>query len=99
MTNNIKLDNNNIKLIRKVKNCLDYNANNILLFKRLKLNYSSAKLNSTSPTRDSKIFYNQTISESPLNMDSEIPPIEYKNGLIHDAMDDEEQNLKWRVEP
>ena len=69
------------------------------LIKRLKLNYSSAKLNSTSPTRDSKIFYNQTISESPLNMDSEIPPIEYKNGLIHDAMDDEEQNLKWRVEP
>lgn len=69
------------------------------LVKKLKLNYSTAKLNSTSSTRDSKIFYNQMISESPLNMDSEIPPIEYKNGLIHDAMDDEEQNLQWRVEP
>jgi len=32
-------------------------------------------------------------------MGDHIPPIEYKNGLIHDAMDDEEQNLQWRVEP
>lgn len=69
------------------------------LIKRFKLNYSTAQLNCASPIRDSKIFYNQTISETPLYMGSDPPPPEYKNGLIHDAMDDEKQNLRWRVEP
>lgn len=27
------------------------------------------------------------------------PPLEYKNGLIHDVMDDDEHDLQWRVEP
>ena len=27
------------------------------------------------------------------------PPIEYKNGLIHDAMDSDEKKLQWRVKP
>jgi hypothetical protein len=31
-------------------------------------------------------------------MGNVIPPIEYKNGLIHDAMDDDERNLKWKIE-
>ena len=65
------------------------------LVKRYKLAYSSAQIEAT----DSKLLYNSTIGEKPLNMGNDIPPIEYKNGLIHDAMDDEERGLKWRVEP
>lgn len=68
------------------------------LVKKYKLAYSSAQLESTDAIKSSKLLYNTTIGEQPLNMGDHIPPIEYKNGLIHDAMD-EEQSLKWRVEP
>lgn len=69
------------------------------LVKNYKLSYSSAQLEATGVIKASKLLYNNTIREQPLNMGDHIPPIEYKNGLIHDAMDDEEQNLQWRVEP
>ena len=48
--------------------------------------------------KSSKLLYNRVIAEQPLNIGSDIPPLEYKNGLIHDAMDDDEKDLKWRVE-
>lgn len=69
------------------------------LVKKYKLSHSSAQLEATDVIRSSKLLYNKTIGEHPLNMGNEIPPIEYKNGLIHDAMDDEERDLKWKVEP
>lgn len=69
------------------------------LVKRFKLAYSSAKIEVMDPIKSSKLLYNKTIAEQPLNIDNDIPPIEYKNGLIHDAMDDEERDLKWRVDP
>ncbi|WNZ54464.1 hypothetical protein QT397_16365 [Microbulbifer sp. MKSA007] len=69
------------------------------LVKKYNLAYSSAKLEAIDAIKSSKLLYNKTIGEQPLNMGNEIPPIEYKNGLIHDAMDDEERDLKWRVEP
>jgi hypothetical protein len=69
------------------------------LVKRFKLAYSSAQLEVTDPIKSSKLLYNKTIAEQPLNIDNDIPPIEYKNGLIHDAMDDEERDLKWKVDP
>lgn len=69
------------------------------LVKQYKLAYSSAQLEATDSIKSSKLLYNNTIREQPLNMGSYIPPLEYKNGLIHDAMDDEERDLKWRVEP
>lgn len=69
------------------------------LVKKYKLAYSSAQLEATDTIKDSKLLYNKTIGEQPLNMGNDIPPIEYKNGLIHDAMDDEERDLKWKVEP
>ncbi|MBF7052435.1 adenylate cyclase [Halomonas sp. KAO] len=52
--------------------------------------------------RDSKIssqdLYDDVISEPPNPMDGcSAPPLAFKNGLIHDAMDDEELNLKWEV--
>ncbi|PSU57596.1 hypothetical protein [Photobacterium phosphoreum] len=67
------------------------------LVKKYKLAYSSAQLEATDSIKSSKLLYNKTISEQPLNMGNDIPPIEYKNGLIHDAMDDEYRDLKWRV--
>jgi hypothetical protein len=69
------------------------------LVKKYKLAYSSAQLEATESIKSSKLLYNKTIGEQPLNMGNDIPPLEYKNGLIHDAMDDEDRDLKWRVEP
>ncbi len=69
------------------------------LVKKFKLSYSSAQLEATDVIKSSKLLYNKTIGEQPLNMGNDIPPPEYKNGLIHDAMDDEQLDLKWRVEP
>ncbi|MFM2589502.1 hypothetical protein [Vibrio sp. TBV020] len=68
------------------------------LVKKYKLAHSSAQLEVTNEIKSSKLLYNKTIGEQPLNMGSDIPPIEYKNGLIHDAMDDEERDLRWKVE-
>ncbi len=69
------------------------------LIKRLKLNHLSAQLNCQDTIRDSKIFYNQTMAEMPLNMGNDIPQVEYKNGLIHDALDNDKQGLRWMVKP
>ena len=69
------------------------------LVKKFKLAYSSAQLDLTDTIKSSKLLYNKVIAEQALNMGNDIPPIEYKNGLIHDAMDDEDRDLKWRVEP
>ncbi|EDW0309658.1 hypothetical protein TE11_004946, partial [Salmonella enterica subsp. enterica serovar Inverness] len=68
------------------------------IVKRFIINYSSAQLNTKDQLKDSKILYNNTINETPFNMGNEIPPIEYKNGLIHDAMDDDDKNIKWKIE-
>ncbi|PLY35561.1 hypothetical protein F164LOC_19660 [Pectobacterium carotovorum] len=69
------------------------------LVKRFKLAYSSAQLEASDSIKSSKLLYNRIIAEQPLNIGNHIPPIEYKNGLIHDAMDDEERDLTWRIEP
>lgn len=69
------------------------------LVKKYKLAHSSAQLEAIDAIKSSKLLYNKTMAEQPLNMGNDIPPIEYKNGLIHDAMDDDERDLKWRVEP
>jgi hypothetical protein len=69
------------------------------LVKKYKLAHSSAQLEAIDAIKSSKLLYNKIMQEQPLNMGNDIPPIEYKNGLIHDAMDDDERHLKWRVEP
>ncbi|ERK18198.1 hypothetical protein L579_1519 [Pantoea sp. AS-PWVM4] len=68
------------------------------LVRRFKLAYSTAELEAADSIKSSKLLYNKTIAEQPLNIGNDIPPIEYKNGLIHDAMDDEDRDLKWRIE-
>lgn len=69
------------------------------LVKKFKLAHSSAQLEAIDAIKSSKLLYNKTMQEQPLNMGNDIPPIEYKNGLIHDAMDDDDRDLTWRVEP
>lgn len=69
------------------------------LVKQYKLALSSAQLEAIDTIKSSKLLYNKTMQEQPLNMGNDTPPIEYKNGLIHDAMDDNERDLTWRVEP
>lgn len=48
----------------------------------------------------SQDLYDQITSEPPFGIDGySNPDFVFRNGLIHDAMDDEECDLKWRVEP
>jgi len=69
------------------------------LVKKYKLAHSSAQLEAIDAIKSSKLLYNKTMQEQSLNMGNDIPPIEYKNGLLQDAMDDDERDLKWKVEP
>lgn len=51
------------------------------------------------PIMQSQDLYDEIIGEGPAPIDGYLsPPIEFKNGLIHAAMDDEERNLQWRIE-
>lgn len=68
------------------------------LIKKFKTKYSTAKLSHGELLRKSKILYNEVIGENPLPIDNFTPHMAYKNGLIHDAMDDSELNIKWKVE-
>lgn len=67
------------------------------IVKKFNLEYSDAKISVVDPIASSKKLYNKVIGEHPLNMGNDIPPIEYKNGLLHDAMDDDSRNIKWSV--
>lgn len=57
----------------------------------LENDYETAVIKQTHP----KIWYNETISKEAINLQNYQPDRVYKNGLIHDIMDDDEQNLKW----
>lgn len=51
-------------------------------------------------TELSQNLYDQVTSETPFGVEGyPNPDIVFRNGLIHDAMDDDERDLKWRVEP
>jgi hypothetical protein len=47
------------------------------LVRKYKLAYSTAQLEATDAIKSSKILYNKTIGEQPLNMGNDIPPIKY----------------------
>lgn len=48
----------------------------------------------------SKDLYDQVTSEPPFGISGyQSPDLVFRNGLIHDAMDDDEKGLKWRVDP
>lgn len=53
-----------------------------------------------SPVAISQDLYDQVTSEMPFGIEGYLnPDMVFRNGLIHDAMDDDERDLKWRVEP
>lgn len=52
------------------------------------------------PVVRSQDLYDQVTSEIPFGIEGyPNPDIVFRNGLIHDAMDDDERDLKWKVEP
>lgn len=70
------------------------------LVKQFKHKYSKERRNCVDPIRSSQNLYDDVIGEVPAGIEGyQSPPIEYKNGLIHDAMDDEDLDLQWTVEP
>lgn len=62
--------------------------------------YRSACRKQGSPVAISQDLYDQVTSEIPFGIEGyPNPDIVFRNGLIHDAMDDDERDLKWKVEP
>ncbi|HIF9365922.1 TPA: hypothetical protein ACX6RZ_001876 [Photobacterium damselae] len=51
-------------------------------------------------TAISQDLYDEVTSEMPFGIEGyPHPDFVFRNGLIHDAMDDDKRNLKWKVEP
>ena len=62
--------------------------------------YRSACRKQGDRTELSQNLYDQVTSETPFGVEGyPNPDIVFRNGLIHDAMDDDERDLKWRAEP
>jgi len=62
--------------------------------------YRSTCRKTGSPVILAKDLYDQVTSETPFGIEGyPNPDVVFRNGLIHDAMDDDEQDLKWKVEP
>lgn len=62
--------------------------------------YRSACRKTGNPVALAKDLYDLVTSETPFGIEGyPNPDLVFRNGLIHDAMDDEEQDLKWKVEP
>jgi hypothetical protein len=62
--------------------------------------YRMASRQQGSSASISQDLYDQLTSEMPFGIDGyPNPDLVFRNGLIHDAMDDEERDLKWKVEP
>ncbi len=61
--------------------------------------YRSACRKTGNPVALAKDLYDQVTSETPFGIEGyPNPDLVFRNGLIHDAMDDDEQDLKWKVE-
>lgn len=61
--------------------------------------YRTACRKQGCPISNSKDLYDQVTSEPPFGIDGYTnPDLVFRNGLIHDAMDDEERNIQWKVE-
>lgn len=62
--------------------------------------YRSACRKTGNPVALAKDLYDLVTSETPFGIEGyPNPDLVFRNGLIHDAMDDDEQDLKWKVEP
>lgn len=69
------------------------------IIKRFRLRHKTAKIRCDDHISDSQIFYNDTVTEAPINMGTDAPPMAYRNGLFHDAMNDPDLELHWWVGP
>lgn len=70
------------------------------LISKFRRKYSKAKRNCEDSIQSSQNLYDDVISEEPFGIeDYQCPNFAYKNGLLHDAMDDNGLDLKWEVEP
>ena len=68
------------------------------LIYRLETNYSKRSRRIKDVIMDSKDFYDETVMEISMPMTPTFtPPLQFKNGLIHDAMETND-DLKWRLE-
>lgn len=62
--------------------------------------YRSVCRKAGDPLGNSKGLYDQVTSEQPFGIDGyPNPDFVFRNGIIHDAMDDEERDLKWKAKP
>jgi len=69
------------------------------LIKTFNRKYSSACRKSGCSFNNSKDLYDEFISAQPFGIEGyENPDFVFRNGLIHEAMDDKESNLKWKTE-
>jgi len=61
--------------------------------------YSRACRKPGCSVNNSKDLYDEFISAQPFGIEGyENPDFVFRNGLIHEAMDDKESNLKWKLE-
>lgn len=68
------------------------------LIKTFNRKYSSACRKSGCSLNNSKDLYDEFIGAEPFGIEGyENPDFVFRNGLIHDAMDDKEKNLKWKI--
>jgi len=75
------------------------NAYQRQLIEQFKRRYSIRKRSIVDVIKDSKTLFDEVIGDTPPAMSNYLaPPMAYKNGLIHDAMNIEEEEIKWRVE-
>lgn len=62
--------------------------------------YRSASRKQGNSIAISQELYDQVTTDTPFGIDGyPNPDFVFRNGLIHDAMNDEERDLKWRVDP
>lgn len=70
------------------------------LISQFKRKHAMAKRKCINPILDSKNLFDTVISEPPSPIGGYLnTPVEYKNGLIHDALDDDDLDLHWKIDP
>lgn len=68
------------------------------LLEKFKARYRVACRNCTNIIPNSQNFYDTFTSEAPhAFVGFEVPPVAFRNGILHSQMDDEKLGLKWKV--
>ena len=68
------------------------------IVRRFETQYRQHSRNCSEVVRDSQNFFDSVMLDAPLNFDGfDATPSEFRNGLLHSELDDENRNLKWRL--